>query len=51
MREPTEQETAFVRETIDKVFMRKCDNNECDPFNVPEDFWPTTIAIHLGRRI
>ena len=25
--------------------------NEYDPFNVPEDFWPTTIAIHLGKRI
>lgn len=27
------------------------DGNECDPFNVPEDFWPTTIAIHLGENI
>ena len=26
-------------------------DNEYDPFNVPEGFWPTTIAIHLGQRI
>jgi hypothetical protein len=23
---------------------------ECDPFNVPDDFWPISIAVHLGPR-
>ena len=27
------------------------DDNECDPFKVPDGFWPVTIAIHLGKRI
>ena len=36
---------------VEKVVLMDCDDNECDPFNVPEDFWPTTIAIHLGKRI
>ena len=27
------------------------DENECDPYNVPEDFWPVTIALKLGKRI
>ena len=27
------------------------DENECDPYNVPEDFWPVTIALQLGKRI
>ena len=27
------------------------EGNECDQFAVPEGFWPTTIAIHLGKRI
>lgn len=27
------------------------DGNECDPFNVPDGFWPTTVAIHLGKRV
>ena len=27
------------------------DENECDPYNVPEDFWPVTIALLLGKRI
>ena len=31
--------------------VRMAIDNECDPFNVPEGFWPTTIAIHLGKRI
>ena len=29
----------------------KKNDNECDPFNVPDGFCPTTIAIHLGKRI
>lgn len=36
---------------VKKVVLMDDDDNECDPFNVPEDFWPTTIAIHLGKRI
>lgn len=36
---------------VEKVVLLDGDDNECDPFNVPDDFWPTTIAIHLGKRI
>lgn len=36
---------------VKKVVLMDGDDNECDPFNVPEDFWPVTIAIHLGKRI
>ena len=36
---------------VKKVVLMDDEDNECDPFNVPEDFWPTTIAIHLGKRI
>ena len=36
---------------VKKIVLLDDDDNECDPFNVPEDFWPTTIAIHLGKRI
>jgi len=24
---------------------------ECDPYNIPDDFIATTMAIHLGKRI
>ena len=27
------------------------DGGECDPMRVPDGFWPTSIAIHLGRRL
>ena len=37
--------------TVEKVMLLDVNFNECDPFNVPEDFLPTTIAIHLGKRI
>ena len=40
-----------MRWEVVKVALVDCDGNECDPFNVPEDFWPTKIAIHLGKRI
>ena len=40
-----------MRWEVAKIVLLDDDNNECDPFNVPEDFWPTTIAIHLGKRI
>ncbi len=36
---------------VKKVVLLDGDDNECDPFNVPEGFWPTTIAIHLGKRL
>jgi hypothetical protein len=36
---------------VEKVMLLDVNFNECDPFNVPEDFLPTTIAIHLGKRI
>lgn len=36
---------------VKKVVLMDADDNECDPFNVPDDFWPVTIAIHLGKRI
>ena len=36
---------------VKKVVLMDDEDNECDPFNVPEDFWPVTIAIHLGKRI
>lgn len=36
---------------VKKVVLMDYDGNECDPFNVPDGFWPTTIAIHLGKRI
>ena len=27
------------------------DDRECDPYNIPDGFIATTIAIHLGKRI
>ena len=36
---------------VKKVVLLDDNENECNPFNVPDDFWPTTIAIHLGKRI
>ena len=40
-----------MRWAVDKVTFVDADSNECDPFNVPEDFLPVTIAIHLGKRV
>ena len=40
-----------MRWEVKKVVLLDGDDNECDPFDVPDDFWPTTIAIHLGKRI
>ena len=40
-----------MRWEVKKVVLLDDEDNECDPFNVPEDFRPTTIAIHLGKRI
>ena len=33
------------------VVLMDGEENECDPYNVPEDFWPVTIALQLGKRI
>ena len=40
-----------MRWQVEKVVLLDGDDNECDPFSVPDDFWPVTIAIHLGKRI
>lgn len=40
-----------MRWEVKKVTLLDYEDNECDPFNVPDGFWPTTIAIHLGKRI
>ena len=37
--------------TVEKVVLLDGEGGECDPFDVPEDFCPTAIAIHLGKRI
>lgn len=39
------------RYKVESVKFVDFDGNECDPFDVPDDFWPMTIAIHLGKRI
>lgn len=36
---------------VRKVVLLDGEDNACDPFDVPEDFWPVTIAVHLGKRI
>ena len=33
------------------IVLMDCNENECDPYNVPDDFWPVTIAVKLGKRI
>ena len=40
-----------MRWEVKKIVLLDDDDNACDPFNVPDDFWPSTIAIHLGKRI
>ena len=40
-----------MRLEVEKIVLLDGDDNECDPFNVPDGFWPMTIAIHLGKRI
>lgn len=40
-----------MRWEVEKVVLLDGEDNECDPFNVPDGFWPVTIAIHLGKRI
>jgi len=36
---------------VKKIVLMDGEDQECDPFNVPEEFLPTTIALHLGKRI
>ena len=45
--DPPEQ----MRRAVDKVTLMDDSLNECDPFNVPEGFSPTMIAIHIGKRM
>ena len=40
-----------MRWEVKKVVLLDSGDNECDPFNVPEGFWPITIALHLGKKI
>jgi hypothetical protein len=40
-----------MRRAVDKVTLMDDSLNECDPFNVPEGFSPTMIAIHIGKRM
>ena len=40
-----------MRWEVEKIVLLDDEDNECDPFNVPDGFWPVTIAIHLGKRI
>jgi hypothetical protein len=40
-----------MRWKVKNVTLMDGEDNECDPFNMPDGFWPTAIAIHLGKRI
>ena len=40
-----------MRYAVAAVMLAEEDGKECDPYNVPKGFWPTQIAVHLGRRI
>jgi len=40
-----------MRWTVAKVCLSNDCGEECDPFDVPQDFDPNMIAIHLGKRI
>jgi len=45
--QPPEQ----MRFEVASVGLLDADDRECDPYNIPDGFIATTIAIHLGRRI
>ena len=47
----TDDPAKQMRWTVEKVTFMDDSFTECDPFNVPEGFSPTSIAIHLGKRI
>lgn len=40
-----------MRWEVKRVTFLNGEDSECDPFKVPEGFWPTTIAIRLGKRL
>ena len=40
-----------MRFEVASVEFLDADDNECDPYNIPDCFVATTIAIHLGKRI
>jgi len=45
--QPPEQ----MRFEVSSVGLLDADDCECDPYNIPDGFIATTIAIHLGKRI
>ena len=45
--QPPEQ----MRFEVKSVGLLDADDRECDPYNIPDGFIATTIAIHLGKRI
>jgi hypothetical protein len=45
--QPPEQ----MRFGVVSVGLLDADDRECDPYNIPDGFIATTIAIHLGKRI
>lgn len=40
-----------MRWTVEQVNLVDDYGEECDPFNIPDGFAPTMIAIHLGKRV
>ena len=40
-----------MRFEVTSVGLLDADDHECDPYDIPEGFIVTTIAIHLGKRI
>lgn len=40
-----------MRFEVASVGLLDANDRECDPYNIPDGFIATTIAIHLGRRI
>ena len=45
--QPPEQ----MRFEVKSVGLLDADDRECDPYNIPDGFIATTIAIRLGKRI
>lgn len=43
--------TPQMKWEVKKIVLLDVDDTECDPLNVPDGFWPTTIAIHLGKQL
>ena len=40
-----------MRWEVDRIVLLDGEEDECEPYNVPDGFWPEAIAIHLGKRI